>query len=152
MWQKVVLAKIELNLFGFLASIGNFAPQKYVWKLAIALHSAPRLLLCQVSCDWWRLALILASDWLQLHHHHMRRVLSRAPVVRRGALLCCALNLAEILALLLLSIVPSVEDFHLHKLSFGCFLLFSALFIASSYYLHRYVKLLVPQKVPSEGS
>ena len=60
---------------------------------------------------------------------------SRAPAVRRGALLCCALNLAEILALLLLSVVPSVEDFHLHKLSFGCFLLFSALFIASSYYL-----------------
>ena len=77
----------------------------------------------------------------------MRRVLSRAPAVRRGALLCCALlccalNLAEILALLLLSVVPSVEDFHLHKLSFGCFLLFSALFIASSYYLHRYAKLL----------
>ena len=47
------------------ASIGNFAPQKYVWKLCIGLHSGPRLLLCQ------------------LYHSHMARVLSHSPPVQQ---------------------------------------------------------------------
>ena len=101
------------------ASIGNFAPQKYVWKICIALHSAPRLLICQ------------------LYHSQMRRVLSQSSIVQRLALLSCTANLAEIFSLLLLSVVPSMEDYALHKLSFASFLLFSGLFIATSYYLLR---------------
>ena len=93
---------------------------KYVWKLCIALHSAPRLLLCQ------------------LYHNHMQKILRKSALVQQMALLSCSFNLAEIFSLLLLSVVPSVEDFALHKLSFGSFLLFSALFIASSYYLQWY--------------
>ena len=53
------------------------------------------------------------------------------------ALLCCSFNLAEVFSLLLLSVVPSIENFTLHKLSFASFLLFSALFIGTSYYLLR---------------
>ena len=101
------------------ASIGNFAPQKYVWKICIALHSAPRLLICQ------------------LYHSQMRRVLSQSSLVQQLALLASTANLAEIFSLLLLSVVPSMEDYALHKLSFASFLLFSGLFIATSYYLLR---------------
>lgn len=101
------------------ASIGNFAPQKYVWKICIALHSAPRLLLCQ------------------LHHKEMRRVLTKSSVIQQLALISCTANMAEIFSLLVLSVVPSVEDYALHKLCFSSFLLFSALFIGTSYYLLR---------------
>jgi len=99
------------------ASIGNFAPQKYVWKVCIALHSAPRLLICQ------------------MYHTYMQRVLRRVNFVQQMVLFTCVLNVAEVFSLLLLSVVPSVEDFTLHKLCFGSFLFFSAFFIASSFYL-----------------
>ena len=103
----------------FSASIGNFAPQKYVWKICIALHSAPRLLLCQ------------------LYHKQMRTVLRRSSTIQQIATISCTANMAEIFSLLVLSVVPSVEDYALHKLCFSSFLLFSAIFIGTSYYLLR---------------
>ena len=106
--------------FSSSASVGNFSPQKYVWRLCICLHTAPRLLICQ------------------LQHGHMDRVISRSPLSRQLTLLSCSFNIAEIFSLLLLSEVPSSEDFFLHKLSFACFLLFSLLFMFTSYYLLRY--------------
>ena len=109
------------NVLVTAASIGNFAPQKYVWKLCIAMHSAPRLLT------------------VLLYHNHLNRVLDKSENTKQLIFMCCFFNVVEIFSLLLLSIVPSVEDFHLHKLSFVSFLLFSALFIGSSYYLQRYL-------------
>ena len=91
-----------------------------MWKVCIALHSAPRLLICQ------------------MYHTHMQKVLKRIGFVQQLALFTCTLNVAEVFSLLLLSVVPSVEDFTLHKLCFGSFLFFSAFFIASSFYLFRY--------------
>ena len=91
-----------------------------MWKVCIALHSAPRLLICQ------------------MYHTHMQKVLKRVGIIQQLALLTCTLNVAEVFSLLLLSVVPSVEDFTLHKLCFGSFLFFSAFFIASSFYLFRY--------------
>lgn len=99
------------------ASIGNFAPQKYVWKTCIALHSAPRLLICQ------------------MYHTHMSNIMHRVSWVQQMTLLSCTVSVAEVFSLLLLSIVPSIEDFALHKLAFGSFLFFSALYVATSYYL-----------------
>jgi len=99
------------------ASIGHFTPQKYIWKLCIAVHSAPRLLICQ------------------MYHTFMYRNISRQPFVQQAVLVCCSCNVAEVFSLLLLSIVPSIEDFGLHKLSFASFLFFSAAYIASSYVL-----------------
>ncbi|XP_023339380.1 post-GPI attachment to proteins factor 2 [Eurytemora carolleeae] len=101
------------------ASIGHFTPQKYVWKLCIALHSAPRLLLCQ------------------MYHTYMFKNIIREKTVQQMALLSCTFNVAEVFSLLLLSLVPSIEDFSLHKLSFSSFLFFSVGYISSSYYLLR---------------
>ena len=55
--------------------------------------------------------------------------------VQQLVLLCCTVNVAEVFSLLLLSIVPSIEDFALHKLAFGSFLFFSAVYVATSYRL-----------------
>ena len=112
------IVQLQTHLF-LSASIGHFAPQKYVWKVCIALHSAPRLLICQ------------------MYHTHMQRMLRRDSYVQQLALFTCTLNVAEVFSLLLLSVVPSVEDFTLHKLCFGSFLFFSAFFISSSVYLFR---------------
>merc|ERR1719468_387169 len=70
--------------------------------------------------------------------------MSRDPWVQQFVLICCSFNVAEVFSLLLLSIVPSIEDFTLHKLSFASFLIFSGLYLASSYYMlrkHRVTKL-----------
>ena len=104
----------------YLASIGILAPQKYVWKICIALHSAPRLLLCK------------------MYHKHMQKVLSRMSTVQWLALFTCLLNVAEVFSLLLLSVVPSTEDYSLHTFCFGLFLFFSASYLAFSFYLFRY--------------
>ena len=68
--------------------------------------------------------------------------------VQKVALASCTLHVAEIFSLLLLSLVPSIEDFALHKLSFGSFLLFSALYLAASYTLLRYRETLM--EVPGD--
>jgi len=99
------------------SSIGILAPQKYVWKICIALHSAPRLLLCK------------------MYHKHMQKVLSKIARVQRLALFTCMLNMAEVFSLLLLSVVPSTEDYSLHTFCFGLFLFFSAVYLAFSFYL-----------------
>jgi hypothetical protein len=65
--------------------------------------------------------------------------LCRSGWVQQVALVACTVNVAEIFSLLLLSLVPSIEDFALHKLSFGSFLFFSALYLACSYSLLRLV-------------
>ena len=110
----------SLTLIRFiLASIGILAPQKYVWKICIALHSAPRLLLCK------------------MYHKHMQKVLNKVASVQRLALFTCVLNVAEVFSLLLLSVVPSTEDYFLHTFCFGLFLFFSAMYLAFSYYLFR---------------
>jgi len=104
------------------ASIGSFAPQKYVWKVCIALHSAPRLLICQ------------------MYYMHMQRVLKKN--VQQFALLSSVLNLGEVFSLLLLSVVPSVEDFFLHIFCFGMFLFFSGAYLCTSYYLFSCCRIL----------
>jgi hypothetical protein len=62
--------------------------------------------------------------------------------VQQAALVTCTVHVAEIFSLLLLSLVPSIEDFALHKLSFGSFLFFSALYLAASYNLLRWTTVI----------
>lgn len=104
------------------ASIGNFAPQKYVWKTCIALHSGPRLLICQ------------------MYHAYMAQNMFRASYVQQLALFSCTLNVAEVFSLVFLSLVPSIEDFALHKIAFGFFLAFSSLHLLCSYYLFAHCR------------
>ena len=104
----------------FAASIGILAPQKYIWKICIAVHSAPRILLCK------------------MYNTHMKKVLSKVGSVQRLVLFSCLLNIAEVLSLLLLSVVSSIEDYSLHTFCFGLFLFFSGAYMAVSYYLFRY--------------
>ncbi|XP_063162115.1 post-GPI attachment to proteins factor 2 isoform X1 [Candoia aspera] len=80
------------------AAIGGATPERYVWRLCIALHSAPRLL---VAAVYWR------------HYRARPCPHPRYPRLCHAAL---ALNLLENLALLLLTYVSSSENRGAHVL------------------------------------
>jgi len=75
------------------AAIGSFAPQKYIWRLAISLHSLPRYVIAFM---------------------YYNRYGSRAVFV---------LNILEISSLLGLTYVSSTENFPFHSNCFQLFLI-----------------------------
>uniref|UniRef100_A0A8D0BCI0 Acyltransferase PGAP2 n=1 Tax=Salvator merianae TaxID=96440 RepID=A0A8D0BCI0_SALMN len=87
------------------AAIGGQAPERYVWRLCVALHSAPRLLVAAV------------------YRSHYRA----CPCTHRRYPLLCdaafALSLLEIGALLALTFVSSSENYPIHQ---GAFVVFIA--------------------------
>jgi len=79
------------------AAIGGFSPQRYIWRLCIALHCTPRYL-------------------LGICYHRLYAAGSRDIAVSRHiyAVLVCVMTTAyftEISCLLLLSFVSSIEHY-----------------------------------------
>lgn len=105
------------NVWNFAPSISSavsvFKPQYYVWRLGIALHSAPRLLLARMYYFYYRQGL-----------RGRFRNLVRATFT---------FNVIENLALLLLSFAASKDDFTLHKACFIAFIASSSLYLVCSY-------------------
>ena len=85
------------------AAIGLFRPQKYIWKLFISLHSAPRLLLAL------------------MYRSYIKNGVSGKcyKILTEFAFIC---SISEVISLLMLSFAPSREDFKMHKNSFAIFL------------------------------
>ncbi|XP_013931269.1 PREDICTED: post-GPI attachment to proteins factor 2 [Thamnophis sirtalis] len=86
------------------AAIGAATPERYVWRLCIGLHSAPRLL---VASAYWR---------------HYRGCPCLHPRYSRLCHAVLALSLAENLGLLLLTYVSSAENHGFHQHAFGLFI------------------------------
>lgn len=74
--------KVKNYLPSISASIGSFSPQKYAWRIAIALHSSPRYFISYLHYTFW-------------HHSEL-------------ALL---FNVLEISSLIGLSFISSIENF-----------------------------------------
>ncbi|KAK3859935.1 hypothetical protein Pcinc_033983 [Petrolisthes cinctipes] len=99
------------------SSIGEFVPQRYIWRIAIAVHSAPRFLLAF------------------MYHSFMNRVLPVDPFYKKAVRFTTLLNVVEIIALLCLSFVSSKENYDIHKFSFIVFMVCSELYMVFTYLL-----------------
>ncbi|KAA0195981.1 hypothetical protein HAZT_HAZT004149 [Hyalella azteca] len=93
------------------SAIGEFVPQRYIWRTAVALHSAPRFLAAY------------------LYVAFMNRILPKHPVYQVLQKIYTCLNLVEVSSLLGLSFVSSRENYELHKLFFIMFMVCSELYM-----------------------
>ncbi|XP_069615679.1 post-GPI attachment to proteins factor 2 isoform X4 [Ranitomeya imitator] len=85
------------------AAIGGVTPQRYVWRLCIGLHSAPRLLVAVAYLNFYMAG---GGSFWRCHINFL-------------------LNVFEILCLLLLTYVSSNENHGIHQLAFIFFMFFS---------------------------
>ncbi|XP_017028573.2 post-GPI attachment to proteins factor 2 [Drosophila kikkawai] len=99
------------------AAIGNYEPQRTVWRLAIFLHLPLRL--------------AAAKMYLEHYREHIRR--SRRLL---GVLACC-LNVVEDLALFCLSFWTSADHYETHRNAFVVFIACSECYMLVSYLLNR---------------
>ncbi|XP_017858283.1 PREDICTED: post-GPI attachment to proteins factor 2 isoform X2 [Drosophila arizonae] len=94
------------------AAIGNYEPQKTVWRLAIILHLPLRLTVTRMYLEYYR--------------EHIKR--NR----RMFGILACTLNVIENFALFCLSLWTSADNYEIHRNSFvvfiACIYTFFALF------------------------
>uniref|UniRef100_A0A915CEC6 Post-GPI attachment to proteins factor 2 n=1 Tax=Parascaris univalens TaxID=6257 RepID=A0A915CEC6_PARUN len=106
------------------AAVASFPPERYIWRLLIALHSAPRYAVAFAFRN-----LLLTSPLRPLTAH------TWFPFVCH---LACATNIAENTFLLLLTSISSTENYLLHKTSFGGFALCAMLYMFVATWLFHY--------------
>jgi len=96
------------------AAIGEFVPQRYIWRIAIALHAAPRFLVAR------------------MYSNFMLEILPNTSTYKKLITFAYYSNVLENVALLFLSFISSKENYPLHKVSFTCFMIFSELYMILS--------------------
>ncbi|XP_069825476.1 neuronal acetylcholine receptor subunit alpha-10-like isoform X2 [Dendropsophus ebraccatus] len=92
------------------AAIGGVTPQRYIWRLAIGLHSAPRLLVAVAYLNFYHSG---GASYRRCHINFL-------------------LNVFEILSLLLLTYVSSNENHGIHQLAFIFFMFFSLMYMMTT--------------------
>lgn len=100
------------------AAIGDYYPQRFIWRIAIAFHTIPRI---QIAHVYYMYFISILPKW------HESTVL-----------LNCLLNLVEVLSLFGLTFISSTDNYTIHKLFFITFLLTSTIYMALSIYLLRH--------------
>ena len=94
------------------AAIGNYLPQKYVWQTCISLHITPRFL------------------FLYLYKQFYETRLSNPTGNQTLIYFTLSVHFLELVSLLGLSIVSSLENFDIHKICFGTFVVCSLIYFA----------------------
>ncbi|XP_071086868.1 post-GPI attachment to proteins factor 2-like isoform X1 [Haliotis cracherodii] len=101
------------------AAIGGFTPQRYVWRVCIALHCAPRFMV----------AIAYYSYHTSIH------VGLRNQLYKTLAALCTFLHICENMALIGLTYVSSTENHDLHERFFILFMLCSLTYMLLTTYV-----------------
>ncbi|XP_037959831.1 post-GPI attachment to proteins factor 2-like isoform X2 [Teleopsis dalmanni] len=99
------------------AAIGNYNPQRTVWRVAICLHLPARLAVAKIYWKYYQTAI-----------RKNRRILGTV---------ACLLNVIENFALLSLSLWTSSDNYKIHRNSFVAFILCSELYMLISYFLNK---------------
>lgn len=86
-------------------SVGAYSPQKYVWRMSIALHCTPRFLVSLMYYNYFSQLYPPESRWQRL------------------IFVCYFLQNAEILSLIGLTFISSSEDFQMHQKLFVSFVI-----------------------------
>jgi|UniRef100_A0AC35FPK2 hypothetical protein len=106
------------------AAVAAYSPERYIWRLFIGIHGAPRLLLALAYRNF-----LISSP------------LKPFPPTKWFNFACnatCVINLLENLFLLLLTSISSVEDYYWHKTCFIGFVVCSLSFMGLSTWLFSY--------------
>lgn len=105
-------------------AIGTHTPQKYIWRITIAMHTAPRLLM---TLAYYNLYSRL-FEWKNFINKFFRLL----------SMLSQLLHLTEILTLIGLSFVSSKENYALHRNCFMTFLFCGTLNMILVCILHKW--------------
>lgn len=103
------------------AAIGGFAPQRYIWRICIALHSAPRLLVGTMYFSYYR--------------HY----LGHSAAFRVVIWITCIAYMTENMSLIGMSYISSLDNKGMHEVLFIFFTVFSVLHMLLSYGMFRYL-------------
>lgn len=108
------------------AAIGSFTPQRYIWQLCVAIHSAPRFLV------------------VTMYYSHLCDVLYKESLWQWLASVIFILQVTEVLSLLGLTFVSSSENFYIHEL---CFIAFMVSALSNMLLLYLVIKNGCKQKL-----
>jgi len=106
------------------AAVASYSPERYIWRLLIGLQGAPRM--------------ALAFAFKNLLMSSPLRPFSSLVWFPWVCYLACAVHLAEIVFLMLLTSISSVEDYYLHKACFIGFLASAMVYMFLSSWLFDY--------------
>ncbi|XP_012559319.1 post-GPI attachment to proteins factor 2 isoform X1 [Hydra vulgaris] len=118
-WDDVTATHCKVvNYFPSISAAVDKSPEKYIWRIAIGLHSFQRYLIAFAYYHFYQDSLLVAASFF--------RSLVKFAV---------AVNLLEITSLILLTYVSSTDNYEFHKWSFIGFILFSFMFMVTTSYL-----------------
>lgn len=104
------------------SAIGGYAPQKYIWRICIALHAAPRFLF----------AFAYFGYYTSFH------VGPRNSLYKNLARLCVFLHVLENTALVTLTYVSSTDNYAVHENMFIVFMVCSEVYMLLSCILYKW--------------
>ncbi|XP_067009853.1 post-GPI attachment to proteins factor 2 [Anabrus simplex] len=113
------------------AAIGVHSPQRYVWRIAIAIHAGPRLLVARIYYRYYEGVLY---KWI----HFMAKI-------------ACWLNVVENLALIGLTFISSAENYAVHEKCFITFMITSELYMMLTCYLLRSMRRTPPDNIEARS-
>ncbi|KAK0183158.1 hypothetical protein PV327_001225 [Microctonus hyperodae] len=113
------------NVLPSISAITGVSPQRYLWRISIALHIGPRLIIATVYYAYYRKVLKTIDD------------LSKKIVGCRVLNLCFWLNIAEIASLCGVTYVSNRENYYAHEKIFIIFMVSSLTYMLAAVKLGR---------------
>ncbi|XP_058064175.1 post-GPI attachment to proteins factor 2-like isoform X1 [Anopheles bellator] len=128
------------NIIPSISAITGVSPQRYLWRISIALHIGPRFIIAFVYRNWYRAMLANIEEP------------TRRKKVRRMINVVYCLNLLEISALCGVTYISNKENYPLHEKVFIIFMVTSLTYMLVTLKLLRLLQPDGPQTPHEESS